>query len=315
MKKALALIIRKLDKHPISSLSKLELRTYFNHRLENLVFKKKVLVRNELEYLLGETGPGNLRIDPEFLSSLTKKSFFMFPGFEKIPEIKTFLDKKREIEKYIFATYNSPEIQKKFLDILGNYLKEIKLVSASPFIIKGIYNNIPVACLLKNNGWITPNTELFSFLSKCQKEKTFSILMAKKISGILFPIFKNLSVLGLNTYKIYLPREAQKLIESIKLDGPLFSELKYYNQFQFIDNKFSKEIIENHWEGEAIKKFFEIILKTNISNYYVNFLRSKIEIKSNFVDIISQFRKNKVNKSLIENYQGRAKLIQDLTSA
>jgi len=69
-----------------------------------------VLVRNELEYLLCETGPGNRPIDPEFLYFLTKERLFIFPGFDRIPEMITFLNQKGEIEKYIFKFKNFFEI-------------------------------------------------------------------------------------------------------------------------------------------------------------------------------------------------------------
>ena len=73
MSKKLKEIQNKLNKYPISSLSKEEIELYFDHRLQNLLLSKKVLVRNELEYLLGETGPGNLRIEPDLFRLLVDK--------------------------------------------------------------------------------------------------------------------------------------------------------------------------------------------------------------------------------------------------
>lgn len=314
MKKALNKVMRKLRNHPVSSLSGEELRTYFAHRLENLLSEKRALVRNELEYLLCETGPGNLRIDPEFLAFLAKEKLFVFPGFDRIPEIKTLLNRKEEIEKYIIENHNSPETRKLFARVLGNYLEKLKVVSTNPFILEAVFDNIPVACLIKNNGWILPNTELFSFLRKYQKEKRFPILIAKKISGILFPVFKGLSILGLNTYKIYLLKEAKKLMDEVASDVPLFPDLRYHNQFQFMDKNFSRETTGDDEQTDQIKSFFESTLKNNIAAYHTKFLQSKIEIPDNFIDTVSKFRKNKASKGLIESYQARAKLIQDLMS-
>ncbi len=65
MEKKLRLIRSKLDRQPIFTLSAEEIRLYFEYRLGNIIAKKKVITRNELEYLFGETGPGNLRIDPD----------------------------------------------------------------------------------------------------------------------------------------------------------------------------------------------------------------------------------------------------------
>jgi hypothetical protein len=95
MRKRLKEIQKKLNKQPFSSLSKEEVELYFTHRLQNLVSGKRVLVRNELEYLLGETGPGNLRIEPDLVEQLTNEKFFVYPPFENVPEIKK-LKKKKE---------------------------------------------------------------------------------------------------------------------------------------------------------------------------------------------------------------------------
>ena len=312
MKKAIHLVIEKLGKQPISSLSRKELRTYFDYRLKNLLSEKRVLVRNELEYLFCETGPGNRRLDPEILSFLTNEKIFIFSGFEHT--LKTLLNQKKEIEKYITQNCNSPEVQKLLTRLLKAYLDKLKVVSTKPFILEGFLGNVPVACLIQNNGWILPDKELFTFLSKYHKERRFPILIAKKISGILFPVFKGLFILGLNTYKIYLPKDAKILIDKATSNEPLLANLKYHNQFQFIDKNFSKECVEDYHQGDPIKNFFETILKNNISNYYENYLQSKIEIKDNFIDTVSQFKKNRANKALLKSYQTRATLIQDLAS-
>jgi len=59
MKKQLKTVINKLSKQSIFSLTSDEFGLYFEHRLDKLVYDKKILTRNELIYLLCETGPGN----------------------------------------------------------------------------------------------------------------------------------------------------------------------------------------------------------------------------------------------------------------
>ena len=88
MRNKLKEIQKKLNKYPISTLSKEEMGLYFEHRLQNLVSSKRVLVRNELEYLLGETGPGNLRIEQDLFRLLADKGSIVQSPFESIPEIK-----------------------------------------------------------------------------------------------------------------------------------------------------------------------------------------------------------------------------------
>lgn len=306
------LIQRKLDKQPISSLSRDEIGLYFDHRLQNLISRKKILVRNELEYLLGETGPGNLRIDPELLRLLTSEESFTYSVLENIPEIKKLKKFKEKAENYITESFDSEQTRELLTKILTNYLKRPKVISTKPFIVEGMFNAIPMSCLIKNGMWIMPDKELFSFLRLSQEQKKFPIIMAKKISGILFPVFKGLSIMGLNTYKVYLPEEGKKLIVAVKSDEGLLPEIKYHNQFQFLDKEFIGGITGEHWEGNLLKNFFEIILKNNIEYYYKNFLQQKIRIADDFINTVSQFRKNKATKSLIENYENKQKLISEL---
>ena len=312
MRKKLKEIQNKLNKYHISSLSKEEIELYFDHRLQNLLLSKKVLVRNELEYLLGETGPGNLRIEPDLFRLLADRGVFIQSPFESIPEIKKLKTLKETAEKHIEKNINAPETQELLIKILGNYLKKSKAVSKEPFIIEGELNKVPVTCLIKNGKWIFPDAELFLFLKSSQEQKRFPIIIAKKISGILFPVFKGLSIMGLNTYKIFLPEESRKVIEVVKSDEELLKELKYNNQFQFIDKESVNEITDERYEGEPLKNFFEVILKNHIDAYYRNFAQSKIKIADNFTGTVSQFRKNKATKGLIENYERKQKLLSEL---
>ena len=164
MRNKLKEIQKKLNKQPISSLSREEVKLYFDHRLQNLISSKKVLVRNELEYLLGETGPGNLRIEPDLFRLLASKGSFIQSPFENIPEIKKLKAQKEAAEKHIEKNINASETQNLLTKLFGNYLQKIKVASKEPFVIEGELNTIPVTCLIKNGGWILPNTELFSFL-------------------------------------------------------------------------------------------------------------------------------------------------------
>ena len=305
MSKKLKEIQKKLNKQPLSSLSKEEIELYFDHRLQSLLLSKKVLVRNELEYLLGETGPGNLRIEPDLFRLLVDKGSFVQSPFESIPEIKKLKTLKETAEKHIEKNINTPEIQELLIKILDNYLKKSGVVSKEPFIIEGELNKVPVTCLIKNGEWIFPDAELFQFLKSSQEQKKFPVIIAKKISGILFPVFKGLSILGLNTYKTLLPEKSRENINAVKSNEEMLRDLKYNNQFQFIDKTFINE-------GEPIKNFFEVILKDRIDAYYKNFMQLKIKIADNFIDTVSQFRKNKATRGLIENYERKQRLLSEL---
>ena len=306
MRKKLKEIQKKLNKYSISALSKDEVELYFEHRLQNLITSKKVLVRNELEYLLGETGPGNLRIEADLFRLLTDNGSIVQSPFENIPEIKKLKALKEAAEKHIEKTINAPETQGLFVKIFGNYLKKLKVASKEPFIIAGELNKIPVSCLIKNGGWIFPNGELFSFLKSSQEQGKFPVIVAKKVSGILFPVFKGISVMGLNTYKIFLPEKSREIISAVKSDEEMLRELKYHNQFQFVDKA-------SLVDSEPITSFFEEILGSRVGVYYQNFLQTRAKIADNFIDTVSQFRKNKATRALVENYERRQKLLDELS--
>ena len=103
MKRPLKTIINKLNKHPISSLTADEVNIYFEHRLEKVVHDKKVLTKNELSYLLSETGPGNRRIDPRLIPRRVKEDMLVSSLYEALPEIQELREKKMKVEQYLLT--------------------------------------------------------------------------------------------------------------------------------------------------------------------------------------------------------------------
>jgi len=311
MKKLVAAAMEKLESLPIHTLSGAEFRAYFEYRIDNILAKRLTLVEDELEYLLCETGPGNLRTDPEFVPLITKRKAFKLKDCVG-PELDNLLNKKINAEKYISENINSAETQRLMFNVISPYLVQARIVSIEPFIIAGDFEGIPVSCLIQNGKWTLPDTGLFTFLQKCQEQKTFPVLISKKISGILFPVFKNISVLGLNTYKVFLPGAGQKLIEEVKLKEEEAIEIKYCNQFYFFSDPKMPDAAERPPETNTIRTFFETILKNNIIKYNAAFTQPKTVIENNFLDTVSHFKKNNPNRNLIKNYILRQSLIQSL---
>lgn len=310
MKRQLKTVINKLNKQPISSLTADELNIYFDHRLEKLVQVKKVLTRNELSYLLSETGPGNRRIDPRFISLRLNEDVLTSALYETLPEIKKLKEQKMKVEKYLLANTVSEKTRELIIKLLGNYLRSIRTVSDDPFMIEASFGKIPLSCIIRNGDWIFPDSELFSFLKSAQRQKRFPLVIAKKITGILFPVFKGLSILGLNLYRTLLSEEAEKLILNsvYKPKASFLSELKYNDQFQFLTNEYIENIQDEYWEGDPLKNFFENVLPNNISVYFENYSNLKIDIANNFIDTVSKFRKNKATRGLIESYKAQEKM-------
>ena len=124
-------------------------------------------------------------------------------------------------------------------------------------------------------------------------------------------MFKGLSILGLNLYKTFLPEEAEKLIANsvYKPKESFLQELKYNGQFQFLTSEYVENIQDKYWEGDPLKNFFENVLPKNMQTYFENFSNLKINIADNFIDTVSQFRKNKATKGLLEAYKAQDKMI------
>lgn len=316
MKKQLNLVINKLKKHPLVSLSANELKLYFDYRVENLIKDKKTLTRNELDYLLSETGPGNRHIDPLIISKMTDDNIFTCPPYSDVPEFQDLIKHKQILDDYITTEKISIKTSGLIVELLGGYLNDIKIINNQTLIVEANFNNTPVSCLIKNGDWIFPDTELFTFLKQCQEQKRLPVIIAKKISGILFPVFKNISILGLNLYKTYLPEDADKLIKnaSYKPEEGFIPEIRYNGQFQILNTKYIDGIKDEYWEGDQFKNFFENVLPKNIGTYYNNFLNSKIKIADNFLDTVSQFRKNKASKGITQSYKTQENLIKELAA-
>ena len=310
MKKQLKTVINKLYKQPIHALTTDELGMYFEHRLEKLIHDKKVLTRNELGYLLSETGPGNRRIDPRIISQLADQDIFISPLYATLPEIQKLKEQKEKVEQYMLVHKASKETRELIIELIGKYLKSIKTVSDNPFVVDAIFGDTPIPCLIQNGDWVFPDSELFSFLKTAQEQKRFPVVISKKISGILFPVFKGLSILGLNLYKTLLPKEGEKLIMSsvYKPKESFLPELKYNDQFQFLTKEYVENIQDEYWNSDQLKNFFEGVLPNNIAVCYKNFLSLKISIADNFIDTVSQFRKNKATKGLLEAYKAQEKI-------
>ena len=73
--------------------------------------------------------------------------------------------------------------------------------------------------------------------------------------------------------------------------------------------EYVENIRDEYWEGDQLKNFFENILPNNIKAYFENFLGLKINITDNFIDTVSQFRKNKASRGLLESYKAKEKMV------
>jgi hypothetical protein len=84
-------------------------------------------------------------------------------------------------------------------------------------------------------------------------------------------------------------------------------------QFSSLSNTdFTQNIPSENRINDPLKQFFEIVLKNHIFDYQNNFLQSKILIKDNFLDTVSQFKNSRNTAALIKSYQSQQKVIQEI---
>jgi hypothetical protein len=304
--------LKKISADRFHTLSGIEIYAYVKYRIERFIKTKHLLVKDEIKYLLTETGPGNIRLTPEIVELLPLESVYISEEFKNSPQRDSLLAQKLSVQDYIESNTNSKETQDILLQTLGTQINDATKACISPLVIDGTYRGYPISCLIKNGEWITPNEELFNFISNCKRNSRFPILIAKKISGILFPIFKELSILGLNTYKSYLPKDITPMLDAIRLGQDEFSEIKYYNQFFPSHSQQKADLGEENTGNNPLIDFFSLTLKINIAKYNDRFFHSQITISPYICEILSQLKKNNTTKRLIKAFDQQKRLYEEV---
>ncbi len=304
----------KLNKYYLAALTAEELQLYFDSRLEKVLRDKKIVTLRELGYLLCETGPGDRRFDPRHIPLLIQDGLLSTSPYGSIPEIIELGEKKKKIDEYLRDNQDTEAARKLILKVLATYASDLTVVSKDLFVVDGMFGKIPVSFLVKNGQWILPDEELFSFLQEAQRKKRLPVVVARKISGILFPMFKGISVLGLNLYKTYLPKNAKGLVDAAVIPAQGFMrKLRYSGQFEYLTKDYIEGIEDEYWTGDPLKNFLEVIMPRHAEDYYQRFVDQKITTADNFADTVSQFRKNKATKGLLNTYEAQENLIQELS--
>ncbi|OGD62037.1 hypothetical protein A2160_00545 [Candidatus Beckwithbacteria bacterium RBG_13_42_9] len=297
---ALNKIKTKLRVVPISSLSAKELKVYFLYRLKNLLLKNKVLVKRELVYLMGETGIGSLRLDPEIVTKLNPKETVTINDFMDsrlinenisiIVEEKTRL--ANDVEKYLDAKLTN----RKLISFYQEYIKRIKVLLEKPLVFEGVFQDTPILLISKNGEWVMPNSDLISIIKNSYLSNRVPIFIAKKIHGILFPLFKDISTIGANTYTTFLPQKIVKKIGNFNMKYPEMglNKIKYNENVSSITTLlgYNSEDITS-----PIISFFKLHLPKIVKLYHHNFISQNHNF-SNINEAVSKMKNRKAKKGL-----------------
>ncbi len=292
MDKEISIIKNKIDSSGINFLDDNELEKYVRFRITNLLNQRYVLTEREVRYLLCETGPGNLRIDPLFCANLDLK----FPLLSKGVSASTDSKIKMDIEKIVNTDGNNPYILEKFIAILKNNFDSLESVRFSEtFTIKGNYNKTPVLIYISNKDWVLPNKQLIEFLRAAAEAQAQPIIISRKIHGILFPLFKVIGVLGVNTYRTYIPKESFKKIRGLEKKLALSS--KYNDQLQEIED-YEKYFTDEYYKETNLRIFLDKVFPSAYQKYSSTFATLDFSEIDTFSRLVESIPKGKVKLAL-----------------
>lgn len=314
-------IIKKLYKGPMLALSPEELREYFSYRFRNLLRHRYILTVSELKYLLCETGPGNLRFDPEFITPFLREQIYrsdLTRALEKDSEfsesINTIVSRKIKIQEGVSKPFQSGEVYRSFEKVFEKFLGDSLVYNAERKAFIGQYQNIPVCFFIRNGEWVMPDEHFLSDVRFSRDNKFLPIFIAKKIHGSMFPLFKEAFILGINLYftvvenEIYEDHLKFNIEAAEKSRESFFGGQKGYNDFLKGNKLFLRESLKS--DSSPIRSFLEVTFPKIKENYFENFSKSTADLES-YEGLINSMKGKKTKKILKEIYKRRQSVLRD----
>jgi len=230
----------KVIRSSISRLSSTELCSYLSYRLVELINRENIVSYDELLYRFCEVGPGNLRFDPltveAFLESKLCEDLFAKKSIERTEgwicfktdgagKISARMKRKISdgIEKSVYSKECLKALKKDVLKVIEgagygilssiindkkHYL-EILLISSQPKrrILLRFYNS---------NEWIYPfSGQIWKLFKEAGNKECIPVLVAPRIHGSCFPLFKAIGILARSTYGLFSMKSSDEIKESV----------------------------------------------------------------------------------------------------
>lgn len=287
-------IIKKLERLSVHRLTFDEFRIYALYRLVELIHKEGVVHYDELLYRFCEVGPGNRRFDPLSVEILLSS-----------PSVWEYLNKNAEIErkdnwflvKEAKGNTLSFRIKEKVLGNIFEGAKTGKLFKLLKDELVAVFQECEyevISCLedkdknyiefkLKskefNDGlllrfyntdaWVYPDSwQIWDLFYKANLDKSIPVLIAPKIHGACFPLFKAIGMFARASYYLFIDKSLDE-VKSEVLDqtekdscqlgrfsfGKVDSLPSKYRDERFASVKHLLiEIIPNYCESFLIKR-------------------------------------------------------------
>ena len=229
-------IVNKLKETSTYFLSPDNFWIYVAYRLVELLRNEYAIYSNELLYHFCEVGPGNRRFDP-FIVEILYSSFFMQKYLDK-KDIKlegkwflmasgdtgnTMLKIKEKLLAAILEnskTDNLFQLLKKELEnifkedeyeIVGTSINKKMTYIEFKLITKKFKNGLLLR-FYNTNEWIYPDSwQIWGLFEKARLDSLIPILIAPKIHGACFPLFKALGIFARAEHDLFIEKSLQEI--------------------------------------------------------------------------------------------------------
>lgn len=239
-KKRVKEILKKLKRSGTYRFPFTDLYIYAGYRLIELIENEHVVHYDELMYRFCEVGPGNRRFDPLTVDILINSDIYR-KYFEKhaITRKDQWFHKESgsldiqflKIKEKIFKAVKESSETRSLFELLKNTLEAIFEAcgyATESFLINE--NNKYLEFRLKSKklggelllrfynttDWIYPDSwQLWDLLQKAHKENCIPVLIASRIHGSCFPLFKAVGIFARITYCIFTEQSAEEIKNTV----------------------------------------------------------------------------------------------------
>jgi len=312
-------IIRKLDDKSVYTLSIEELCFYASYRLSKLVVGLLPMHFDEVKYRLCEVGPGRRRFDPLVLDILLSSKYFdrhiynerlmkMGNWFVASKSGWKFREEKQEVIEKLYECACSEklftEIRKKINDIIVScgysvlnveintdqkYIQFIITIDEQKYLLR-FYNSVT---------WFYPDSsQIWELIDLAGKEKCIPILIAPRIHGSCYQLFKAIGMYARSSYFYFTGKSIDTILKE----------------------KDERQIFNNNLHLGKTKLIFDVMKGEEFSNivHILNMPKNYDEIFSRLINKIKKlndgFLALKKSKDENINIQERMKRIKSILS-
>jgi hypothetical protein len=220
---------------------------------------------------------------------------------DSIPHTEDITRNKKGIEKRIKISLASKEVNDSFVDLLGYHFKGVHIIdNKAPYpILHARYKKIPVSIMFCNGRWLYPDNKMIDLLNTSKQESRLPIFIAKKVHGLLYPFFKDISVLGTNIYSSLVSESIIEQIQEFNAQwekSTLGPDLQYNEKVESV--AYYQEIQDTEeYEEAMLGKFLSNVIPDVIEHYYSKFKNSKIRFSGTFEDVVRQITNRRLKNS------------------